>query len=369
MTVTQPGLPRNFYNGHGKTEYCIGEAQRYVSEVVFTGATGEADPSSSRPTDLPLGGTMMPTGPIYANASPSGSTSYLPASQPEGYEGGYNGATMSNINSPQPGTYEPTHPSPPQTFVAPSQNHPGHSRDRSVDEFGAGSMGPLSPRLGVGPGGGRFATFPVKATTNRPGAKHRGDAPPSLGVGSNRKPSLSFSSQVEQALNSPINPNFIPPKPGGTGFDDPVPIYEAEPSPTYDTPPGPPPGPSAITLVGYTPGAPPAMVNPWNEGHETEGHETEGNHAELEASPRTSADEAGDVQLAYRSSASDLNERPSHRRVRFGSVSDVDEEMEVRRRQSEDESGPETEIQTAVSQETFDDGSIHLLTAILLNLY
>jgi hypothetical protein len=358
MTVTQPGLPRNFYNGHGKTEYCIGEAQRYVSEVVFTGATGEVDPLLSRPE-----GTMMPTGPIYENASPSGSTSYLPAPQPGGYEGGYNGATMPNINSPQPGMYEPTQPSPPQTFAASSQNHTGHSRDRSVDEFGVGSMGPLSPRLGMGPGGGRFATFPVKATTNRPGAKHRGDAP-SLGVGSNRKPSLSFSSQVEQALNSPINPNFIPPKPGGTGFDDPVPVYEAESSPIYDPPPGPPPGSSAVPSVAPAPGAPPAMVNPWNEDLETEG-----NHTELEVPPRTSADEAGDIQLAYRSSASDLNERPPHRRVRFGSVSDVDEEMEVRRRQSEDGSGPEPKIQAVARQEIFDDGSIHLLMAILLNLY
>lgn len=324
--VTPPGLPRNFYNGHGKTESCVGEAERSVGEVLFSGITNRADPPSFRPPDFPPGPNLMPTGPMNpGDTSPSGSNSYSRFDP-------YNDNSMHNTNISQPGMSGQS--SPIQVF--PSNPHQSYTYDRNVDEFGAGSSSsaPLSPRLGAGPGGGKFATFPVKAV-NRPGPNFRDDTTPSLNPHINRAPSLSFSSQVEQALvDSPTTSGLNPPKRGGNGFDDPVPVYEAVPSPTYPTPPGPPPGAAAEPPLTHLDGA---MVNPWSEEPETEDNHND--HGEHETPPGTSGDEAGDVHLAYASSTSDNSHLVPNRRVRFGAVNDVDQEMEERRRQSEDESG------------------------------
>jgi hypothetical protein len=348
-TVTQPGLPRNFYNGHGKTESCIGEAERSVSEVVFSGITNRPDPPSFRLPDFPPGSNLMPAGPMSpGDISPSGSTSYQGASQFDSY----NDSSMQNNGISQPGAYDSSQPSPIQAF--PSNSYQNYTYDRSVDEFGVGSSSsaPLSPRLGAGPGGGRFATFPVKAV-NRTRPNFRDDTTPSLAPHINRAPSVSFSSQVEQALtNSPTTSTYNPPKRGGTGFDDPVPVYEATPSPTYPTPPGPPPGAISDPLPAHQDES---MVNPWSEEPETE--ETHNNHGEHETPPGTSGDETGDVHLAYMSSASDVSHRPTDRRVRFGVVNDVDQEMEERRRQSEDESGHD-DLATITSMDAPDEGSI-----------
>jgi hypothetical protein len=358
-TVTQPGLPRNFYNGHGKTESCIGEAERSVGEVVFSGITNRADPPSFGPPDFPPGPNLMPTGPMNpGDISPSGSTSYQGAPQFDPY----NDSSMQNSNISQPGIYDPGQPSPIQAF--PSSPYQSYTYDRHVDEFGVGSSSsaPLSPRLGAGPGGGKFATFPVKAV-NRPGPNFRDDTTPSLGPRINRAPSLSFSSQVEQALvNSPTTSSFNPPKRGGTGFDDPVPVYETVPSPTYPTPPNPPPGAAADPPPAHQDST---MVNPWSEEPETE--ENHNNHGEHETPPGTSGDEAGDVHLAYTSSASDVSHRATDRRVRFGAVNDVDQEMEERRRQSEDESAHD-DLATITSMDGPDEGSVFISVILLLNL-
>ena len=281
----------------------------------------------------------MPTGPINAGeTSPSISVSYSGTSRMDGYNGG----PMTNV--PEASVPEPVPLSPAQMFVASTQNQ---NQTRTVDDFGVPSSGPLNSRPGGGPVGARFATFPVKS--NRAGGNIREDVPPSLGnVNNNRAMSMSFSSQVEQALSSPAKTSFniggsTELKPGGNGFDDPVPVYEALPTETYAPPPGPPPGPSASELV-----------NPWTEEPE-EDHKDRGLP---DVPPGTSAEETIDVHLAYTSSTSDLSHRAaSDRRVRFGPVSDVEQEMEERRRRSEESNGSGDQV-AATSHEGFDEGMI-----------
>lgn len=353
--VTQPGLPRNFYNGHSKTKYCVSEVQRYVDQIIFSGHISPADPSSPRSMDFPTGGTVMPTGAMDpGDRDPSSSTPYLAVPQFDGNNGG------SIWNSPQSNISEPDQRSPSQLFAASTQNQ-NYTQSQSVDDFGVPSLGQLSPRLGVGAGGGRFATFPLKAA-NLPSANVRDDAPLSLGTGySNRTASLSFSSQVEQALSSPvhsslgnvnkINSNRL--TPGGTGFDDPVPVYEATPSLKYSASPGPPPGEPGVPLPDPPPVAGSHMMDPWTEGQGAE--HTHDSHEELETPPRTSADEAGDVHLAYMSSASDFYHGAPDRRVKFGAVSDMDQEMMDRRQNKEDIGNEE---QATPPREEIDEASI-----------
>ena len=224
--------------------------------------------------------------------------------------------------------YEPNQLSPTQAYA---QNH-NLAPSRSVDDFGVGVY-PLTPRIGAGGGGGgRFATFPVKKgqATNRdvdtplppPGSP---TPPPSLGAPQHMQ-SLSFSTEISEALNiSPsMNGNFATqqPEPSGTGwgevypqeriaFEDPAPGYDA---PIYAPPPGPPPG-AALPLM-----------NPWTTRNDN-------GYTQGEAAPGTPGEDNNDAHLVYADEPKEPR-RSNERKVRFGTVSDLEEEMDERRKQS-----------------------------------
>lgn len=292
----------------------------------------------------------MPTGPRDPNASPSASNPWLPGPQSQsavpvpgyvaqgpGYRDDEDMAPSIEVSQTIP--YEPSQLSPAQAYAQNNNLNPS----RSVDDFGVGASSgyPLTPRIGAGGGGGgRFATFPVK---NRQSQVASRDAdppppppppgppsqtpPPSLGAPQHRQ-SLSFSTQISEALNSSpsMNGGFAAQqnRPLGTGgsefsphertaYDDPAPGYD---TPIYAPPPGPPPG-----------AAPPA-ANPWTS------RDGDGS-AHQEAAPRTSGEDNDEARLAYADEPQEPR-RSNDRKVRFGAVSDVEEEMEVRRKQSVD---------------------------------
>lgn len=335
-TVTQPGLPRSYYIGHDKTESCIGEAQRHLNEVIFSGLPGQVDPSPSRTTDYSLRG-IMTSGPRNPGEGPPESPSYLPALPGPNFGGYYDTANSnSNFPVPQSSPYESSQPSPAQAYAAASVN-------RSVDDFGVGSsstMGPFSPRLGLGSGagGGKFATFPVKGSS-RPGVQLRDEAPPSLEQPSQRRPSLSFSLQVAEALNSSGNASYSSTNAenqnradgsGGNnnltdrapGLDEPVPVYEAIASIHYGTPPA------------------PTLANPWDD--------SVGEDNTAEAPPRTSVDESAEIHLAYMSSVSDISHRAADKHAGFGATNDIDHSAEGRNEYNEG-GNREDEAATATS--------------------
>jgi hypothetical protein len=101
------------------------------------------------------------------------------------------------------------------------------------------------------------------------------------------------------------------------------------------------------------------MMNPWTEEPEEE-ESNHVNHRELETPPRTSADGASDIHLAYMSSTSDISHRAADRHVRFGAVSDVDQEMDARKRQNEEDSVHD-DLATITSREVPDEGPLFCL--------
>ena len=325
------------YGGHGKTEWCVGEARRLASEVVFSPLPGQADPSSydSAP--------QMPTGPRDPNAGPSASNLWLSAPQSEstgpipGYVAqgpGYRDEDVAPSFEVSPTiSFEPTQLSPTQAYT---QNN-SLNLSRSVDDFGVGTLYPLTPRIGAGGGGGgRFATFPIKK-----GQAANLDADPPLPPPNPPSPTLppsldapqhmqspSFSAQISEALsNSPsMDVSFAAqqPRPSGTGwndispqgrtaYNDPAPGYDA---PTYAPPPGPPPG------AAYP------VINPWINRNDD-------GYTHNEAVPGTSNEGSNDAHLAYGDEPKEPR-RSDDRKVRFGTVSNVEEEMEARRKQSVD---------------------------------
>ncbi|KAK0234929.1 hypothetical protein EDD85DRAFT_954441 [Armillaria nabsnona] len=155
---------------------------------------------------------------------------------------------------------------------------------RNGDSFGPRSREP--EKFGYS-GSGSPSSFPVKSPF--------GIEPPLL---KSHEPEPSFSTSIAEALRTP----------GLEGpIDDPAPSYEVSHSHLYAPPPGPPPG--AAMLLGSEPG-----------------------------SLRVSTALSDDVELAYMAGEGDAaNEHGDDKHVRFGRVSDVDEEMERRQAQVEPE--------------------------------
>ncbi|PBK66038.1 hypothetical protein ARMSODRAFT_960488 [Armillaria solidipes] len=155
---------------------------------------------------------------------------------------------------------------------------------RNGDSFGPRSREP--EKFGYS-GSGSPSSFPVKSPF--------GIEPPLL---KSHEPEPSFSTSIAEALRTP----------GLEGpIDDPAPSYEVSHSHLYAPPPGPPPG--AAVLLGSEPG-----------------------------SHRVSTALSDDVELAYIAGEGDAaHEHGDDKHVRFGRVSDVDEEMERRQAQVEPE--------------------------------
>jgi hypothetical protein len=299
--TTQPGLARSLYYGHSKTQSLVSEAQRCISEIQLstTLAPGPSAPRSSRPgessTTYPPHqafqngpGSSIPSTPtgtgyqLHDVSPPSGAPpNYLPPQQVLG-TGQLFDQSRSNMSAP------PIKQNEILSYPQIDEHH------RSVDDFG------VNPNTLSGHGDsadGRFATYPGNS---RPGGIHGGytlhDDPPSLGAP--HEADGSFSSSVANALG----PSQQQPDTGVGRLGSvhkPVPNYDA---PMYTPPQGP---------------------SNWNATH-------------TKGKPSNASQD--DVMLAY--TAMDDHQREldhqhlpgpdDDRHVRFGAVSDVDQEIERR---------------------------------------
>lgn len=274
--TTQPGMARSLYYGHLKTQSLVSEAHRCISEVHLSTSLAPG-PSLSLPTYPPGSSTTQLS--YQGSGGPSTPTSV--GFQPHDFNPP--GGAPPHYLPPQKGLgtgqfFDPIPPSPHEP-VPP----------RSVDDFGV-NMSP-SPAFPNGPDG-RFATFPEK----RPGGIHGGyalrDNPPSLGA--SHEASGSFSSSVADTLG-PLRQASTTSTHLGS-IREPAPNYDA---PTYEP------------LRGQS---------SWSATH------TQGNPSNASQ---------GDAVLAY--TAMEEHQIEGHgqgldddRHVRFGQVSDVDEEIERR---------------------------------------
>ncbi|KAI0073873.1 hypothetical protein K474DRAFT_1666083 [Panus rudis PR-1116 ss-1] len=390
LAVTQPGLPRPYYNGHARTEYLISEANRAVSEVTFsTEPTRDSSALNIRPlpgSELPpLGEQNQPPSSPQHPGAPEASGSAYPGSPPQ--QDGPREAPMSvtriappsvpqssSFGLPQvapntPGSdvglgpylnqgqgYGSPFPQPtPQMPSAPLQGSydaPMDSKVPEVNEFGGyNSAAPYAPRtssmnnLGHGTHGsvssitsgegkgGRFATFPVKGSSGPPrlppGASppvnpamippKMEDRPPSLDVRQNSKDD-SFVSSIAQALG----PQFTPQE---SKFDQNNSGYAAGDSKGAHE--------QGEKHRSFSP--PPPMYSPVRgpEGHSL--HDEKPQSGPPSQAPQANQEDPADVQLAYMSDPQESDNESSSkhpdrgdRRVRFGSVRDVDAEMEKR---------------------------------------
>ncbi|KAF9027124.1 hypothetical protein BDZ89DRAFT_987496 [Hymenopellis radicata] len=291
--TTQPGMPRRMYNNHNRVESLVSEAYKCVTEVGFSTVPTQPSERHFEPPSLP-DTTSYPT-PVD---QPRDSGGFLSA--PHGIGMGHFldpsdiSGQQSSSSSPvtpishqfaSPASATPTQ----QQFSSPPTHTMPLENNRAVDDFGLMNKSEASTF-----NAGRFATFPV----NTP---QRGytltDGPPSLSP--HHQPEQSdFASSIAEALNSPgLN------GPGRISIDDPVPSYESHSQHVYAPPPGPPPG-AALPV-------------------------------QREDSWRLSATPSEDIGLAYMATPAD-EEAPGHSRqdskgmVRFGSVRDIDVEMQKR---------------------------------------
>nr|VWO95973.1 MFS domain-containing protein [Ganoderma boninense] len=359
LEPTQPGLPRSFYTGHARTEFLVSEAARSVSEVVYS---PEPDPNPTHRSIRPLPGSEL--GPVPSPSQQRRMSTLSTNSNPYG------------LAAPQPG-YVPSpsvgYPGLPQVeetgfsiqqFIAqePSSQSPVLTNP-SVNEFGGYSSPPMAnqpstisvvDRPTPGPRGGRFATFPVKASGPRPQPStnpyinappmQNGDRVPSIEI--DRNNDESFASSVANALNqysldgssgsagpsSGIQPPHGPPsrdvKSGDFGpqrYSPPPPMYT--PSEGQGLP------------AGAAPSNPPTGMRHHDDGDEHSQVQGNGNGVGKGAlRPQSTLDE--DEGLAYMSpgrgneSAESLAD-DGNRRVRFGGVTDVDTELERRDHEEE----------------------------------
>ncbi|KAI0826558.1 hypothetical protein BC628DRAFT_1502794 [Trametes gibbosa] len=350
---TQPGLPRAYYSGHARIEFLLAEATRSLSEVPYS---PDPNPHPSQRTIRPLPGQELPPLPGIDPSQPpssilSGSShpSYGPTSPPPGVYPGLPQVDETGFNIQQfLGTDQPATP---QSTFAP------------VSEFGglSGAPGPQTHSLGpagrddaASPRGGRFATFPVKAAGPRPppgvaGSSsismpstnpyiapplRDGDRAPSLEIDRNED---SFSSSIlgQFGMDGPTGASGSTPgpsQPGSSRFS----ATQAPPLPSRDvkgdfgpqrySPPPPmyTPAPGSSLPPGAAPPNPPMVSNsgsapqPYGQPSGTRPHSTleeEGGLAYMVN------DENGSTE-----SVSDSGDR----RVRFGGVNDVDQELERR---------------------------------------
>ena len=353
--MTQPGMPRPYYSGHARTEFLVAEASRSVSEVQYS---SEPNPNPTQRAIRPLPGTELPAVPspsqtnLYSNNNP-----YIdaPGSPPvPGAPLGLPQIEDAGFSIPQFGASE----LPPQ----PSVNPP-------VGEFGtytpSPSNQPSSFSLSEGskassPRGGRFATFPVKAQGPRPapGAGQGSaisstnpyvNAPPPLRDG-DRAPSLeldrneeSFSSSVAVALGrysldgtpdnaggpsaSGSNHAPLPPQTsrdrksaGGNDFghqrySPPPPMYT--PSNNHNLP------------AGAAPSHPPSAM--YNNGLGAPGMGLDQPGSRPQSSVHDEVEGLAYMSDSRANASTESLSESGNRRVHFGDVKDVDEEMQKRK--------------------------------------
>ncbi|CAL1716019.1 unnamed protein product [Somion occarium] len=369
ISQTQPGLPRPYYAGHPRTEFLVAEANRVIQEVPFSPEPNQGVPSlnlarypspeftsvqqSPHAPFQPQPQSPRPLSVQYTGAAEAGDSTYpaqMPMSPQEApmtvSRNGQGPAfgSSSFVGLPQVTPQTPASDFGLGSFLNQGQGSP-HVGEKmpEMNEFGAynapssyaprtSSMNNLVNRESAssmsspieapgGPRGGRFATFPVKggprpqpgtspSVSSAPLPPIMGDRPPSIDVHRNHEE--SFSSSIAEALGQQWGSSG----PSAQQQEDhrPTPIDSKKAAAledehrSFNSPP-----------PMYTPEVPSA--HPETSTH-TSGPIPQG-HTEAE-----------EVQLAYMSNPDDSEgESPDNapdrgdRRVRFGSVRDVDEEM------------------------------------------
>lgn len=294
------------YNGHAKVESYLAEADRAVGEIVFS-PVPSTEPRPPRPP-----GHLAPDPYLKApEMMPPGSFLPTPSALGSGYF--LDGPSESSL-----ATIATTPSSPRYTQEMPPYPQIDSGSSRTVDDFGMrsnlnGGFGKDSSSVG----GGRFATFPVK---NEPrGYTLRDERPPSLNTRHEVEP--SFASSVAEALSARSTSSFKGPLPSQNRVseDEPAPLYQLEEGPNYHPPAGPPPG------------AAPAVLSPWL-------HDGNGNNGPPHGHERPASFLEDDAQLAYMTNTEDEGHshgqddpgRSDSRHLRFGGVSDIDEELDRR---------------------------------------
>ncbi|KAF8147991.1 hypothetical protein B0H34DRAFT_803134 [Crassisporium funariophilum] len=241
--LSQPGLPRSLYYGHGKTESLVAEAHRCINEVTLstvasvgfrdrrqydeklpglpqdnlsmvgasqqggyrTGGEGYAlswSPSEGKPQPPPP--EIQEDSPSYPSnpARPYGNGHF---NDPSDSPSTSTGATFANqLYSPQPQQQLSQGPGASfssQTMPLGRQGAPAN--EENVDDFGVNSRssGPLDT---FNTAGGRFATFPVKARPPGAAPGYTLEDPPSLG--SRHPVDNSFSASIAEALDEKAGP-------------------------------------------------------------------------------------------------------------------------------------------------------------------
>ncbi|KAK7691152.1 hypothetical protein QCA50_006255 [Cerrena zonata] len=379
FTQTQPGLPRPYYNGHSRTEYLVAEANRMVSEVPFSIEAGHGQmsttsfmgsgpsPAGSDATSLQQPPYLPPQSPHqlsrplsmqFTGAAEVVGTSVYPPPMPMSPQD----IAMSmnpNQNNNAYGSFSGLPPVPAPTTssdfgLSPYLNQGPGEANPQMNEFGQYSApGPYAPRTSsmnnmsnrgnesqptspidapAGPRAARFATFPVRGGRPPPGSSHSPVMSPLVGPRMDERPpsidlhrnDSSFSSSIAAALDSQWSSPPAPPtqplhlhgdipqadamhskaqeanRNRDTTYSPPPPVYTPEPE-----------------AGGSSSAAPPAVAPPQGLG-------------------KLEEEDQDNVQLAYMSNPEDSDrESSSHpdradRRVRFGSVRDVDTELAKR---------------------------------------
>ncbi|KAH9852575.1 hypothetical protein C2E23DRAFT_730613 [Lenzites betulinus] len=354
---TQPGLPRAYYSGHARIEFLLAEATRSISEVPYS---PDPNPHPSQRTIRPLPGQELP--PLPDSDLLQRPSSIISGSTQPGY----------SYTSPPPGAY----PGLPQVeeggfniqqFIGADPQSTPPSTFPPVNEFG-GFSGPSAPQThSLGPAerassprGGRFATFPVKALGPRPPPGAAGGssfsmpstnpyiAPPPMRDG-DRAPSLDID-RNDDSFSSSVLGQFGMETPGSASGSAPAPPQAGSsrfsatqaPQPQSQDVKGdfgpqryspPPPMYTPAERSSLPPGAaPPNPPTVSNSGLAPQSHDQLGG-----SRPHSMAEE-GDGLAYMINEANESNESLSDsgdRRVRFGGVSDVDQEMEKRHAEQE----------------------------------
>ncbi|KAF7760087.1 hypothetical protein Agabi119p4_10763 [Agaricus bisporus var. burnettii] len=227
---SQPGLPRPPYLAHSRIGDLVAEAHRCVNEVRLSTV-----PSNTLPPQQ-----QLPQVPHVSDSPFTSQGGYSPAPYPtqhrmtESYSDDPSKRNLVDLQSPTIplGRFDsPVEQSPQQHQYSNSLSNAilpsSLSGGRRVDEFG-------SPIVEPGGGGGRFATFPVKARSGSTSAAEGAGAPYSLLATPppDRGQSDSFSSSVAQALAATTTTTTttneqIPPSKIGRFANEPAPSYEA----------------------------------------------------------------------------------------------------------------------------------------------
>ncbi|KAI0635228.1 hypothetical protein C8Q77DRAFT_1072479 [Trametes polyzona] len=348
LEPTQPGLPRPYYSGHARTEFLVAEAARSVAEVPYS---PDPNPHPSHRTIRPLPGSELPPIPAHESQRPmsvisgggqSGFRTGSPAPGPGGYPGLPQVEESGFSISPFMGSDQPSTPQ--------SQYPP-------MNEFGAmpGGVGPQVHSLSAverdkmaSPRGGRFATFPVKTGGPRPppgvagGSSlpstnpyvspplRDGDRVPSLEIDRNDE---SFSSSVAQALgqfgvDSPGGSAQPGPSAGSSRFSAPQgPAYpqdvKGDFGPQRYSPPPPmytPPENNQLP-AGAAPPNPPSSLSTGLSAHDQQ---------QMRPLSTVGEDEGLAYMINHDNPSTESVSDSGDRRVRFGGVSDMDQELEKR---------------------------------------